>query len=498
MLADLLANLSEYQVLGDTGVEVTGIVADSRVVRPGHVFVAQPGLTHDGRQFVAEAVKSGAVAVVAEPPVLELSGIPLIVVPDARAALAELVDSWHGHPSRSLGVIGVTGTDGKTTTTHMIAAILNAAGLDCGLLSTVAVDVGSGFEVNNTHQTTPEATVVQESLARMRAAGLRFAALEVSSHALSNSRVHGCVFDCAVFTNLDPEHLDFHGTLRAYRAAKASLFAQLSRGPAKEWGRLGVVNADDANSPAMRAACDVPVVSFGFSPEATFRARLVGDTLDETAFILHAPNGSVLIRTSLTGRHNVQNWLAACAAACHFGASLGDVARAARTFDGVPGRLQPVLHGLPFRVYVDFAHTPQALDVTLRHVRAHTRGRTIVLFGQAGGRDVGNRKRMAQAVAMNADFAVVTSDDPYDEDPQSIVDDLSRALEAEGWREGKQFRRVVDRSTAIEIAINHARRGDTVILAGRGPEDTTVIGSNRIHLVDAEVAKVALNRRLAG
>jgi UDP-N-acetylmuramoyl-L-alanyl-D-glutamate--2,6-diaminopimelate ligase len=498
MLDDLLHGVDVVAVRGNTQVAVTGIAGDSREVRTGFVFVARRGRTHDGRHFIAEAIARGAAVVVSESSLPDLGDVTRVEVSDARVALAEIANAFYGFPSQTLGVVGVTGTDGKTTTTHLIAEILNVAGIPSGLLSTVAIEDGQQRDRNRTSQTTPEAPVIQRSLATMREAGRRVAAVEVSSHALVTARVHGCVFDCAVFTNLDPEHLDFHRSLRAYRSAKASLFAQLGFGLAKEWGRLGVVNADDPNHHAMLAACPVPTTTFGFSETADLRPRIIHDSLDETAFELRVGGDRAVIQTVVTGRYNVLNWLAASAAARHFGASLTDVARAAQSFTGVPGRMQPVLRGLPFRVYVDFAHTPQALEKAIQHLRRNTRGRVIVLFGQAGGRDLGNRARMARAVAGNADLAIVTSDDPYDEDPQSIVDDLGRALTAEGWLEGRQFWRIVDRAAAIDAAIDRSRRGDVVLLAGRGPEDTQVIGSQRIALVDADVARVALSRRLAG
>jgi UDP-N-acetylmuramoyl-L-alanyl-D-glutamate--2,6-diaminopimelate ligase len=498
MLDDLLRGLDVVATSGQTNVTVAGVAGDSREVQPGYVFVARPGRVHNGKEFVHDAVARGAVAVVGEPPLPELGNVTRIEVVDARLSLAELANAYYGFPSRTIGVVGVTGTDGKTTTTHLIAEILNTAGIPCGLLSTVAIEDGQVRDRNRTSQTTPEATVIQRSLGTMRDAGRRVAAVEVSSHALATARVHGCVFDCAVFTNLDPEHLDFHLSLRAYRAAKASLFAQLGHGPAKEWGRLGVVNADDPNHHAMFAACPAPVTTFGFSASADYRPRIIHDSLDETSFELRVGSERAVVETSVTGRYNVLNWLAAAAAARHFGASIADVVRAAQTYTGVPGRMQPVLRGLPFRVYVDFAHTPQALEKAIQHLRRHSRGRVIVLFGQAGGRDLGNRARMARAVAANADLAIVTSDDPYDEDPQTIVDDLAHALAASGWREERQYWRIVDRRAAIDSAIDRARRGDVVLLAGRGPEDTQVIGNHRITLVDADVARIALRRRLAG
>jgi len=497
VLAELIAETSTLSTTGNLSLEISGIAGDSRSVTPGDVFVACPGHHTDGRQYIDQAVAAGAAAVVCEPPEPTSLAVPLIVVPDARRAVAELSAAWYGHPSRHVGIVGVTGTDGKTTTTHLVDAILNAAGIRSGLISTVAMSSGGPAERNRTAQTTPEAPVIQRLLAQMRARGVKVAALEVSSHALETGRVLGCTFDCAVFTNLDPEHLDFHGTLVNYRAAKAKLFAQLDRGPAKPWGRLAVVNRDDPHSAAMRSACSTPCVEFGMSSEAAVHAQILRSALTSTTFRLHTPEGDATVETRLAGRHNVLNWLGAIAAARHFGATLDDVCRAAQEFGGVPGRLEAVSCGQRFQVFVDFAHTPQALATTAELLRRHTTGRLIVLFGQAGHRDLRNRGRMARAVAERADLAIVTSDDPYDEDPQLIVDELARTLRQCGWQEQRQFWRIVDRPAAIEFAIALARPGDCVLLAGRGPEDETTIGGEKVHLDDAEVARAALSRPAA-
>jgi UDP-N-acetylmuramoyl-L-alanyl-D-glutamate--2,6-diaminopimelate ligase len=496
VLASLVAQTRVLHASGDLSIDVGGVSADSRAVRPGDLFVACPGLKTDGKAYVDQAIREGAVAVVCEPPAPEDLPVPVIVVPEARKALADVACAWYGHPSRHLALVGVTGTDGKTTTTHLVAALLNAADLKTGLLSTVALDRGRGMERNPTANTTPEALVIQRSLAEMRAAGLEAAALEVSSHALVIERVRGCVFDCAIFTNLDPEHLDFHGTLANYRAAKALLFAQLDRGPAKPWGRLGVVNGDDPSAAAVRAACSVPCVDFGLSRGATIRGEILKQGLDGTTFRLRAPQGQTSLHTTLCGPHNVLNWLGAIGAGLHFGVTLGEVRRAAEAFPGVPGRLEPVRAGQPFHVFVDFAHTPQALAATLSLLRRYVSGRLIVVFGQAGNRDIHNRSRMAKAVADFADLAIVSNDDPYDEDPEEIVDDLARGLARCGWREDADFWRIVDRREAIQFAIARARRGDCVLLAGRGPEEVTVIGGQRIPLSDAAVAREALGRKL--
>lgn len=497
MLIDLISQTTTLQTFGDLAIPIGGLSADSRDVRPGDVFVARPGAKTDGRRYVDSAIAAGAAAIVCEPPRPEGLNVPVVLVPSASRALAELASAYYGHPSRQLALVGVTGTDGKTTTTHLTAAILNAAGLKTGLMSTVALNRGQGDERNPTANTTPEALVIQRSLAEMRDAGFRAAAVEVSSHALVTDRVHGCVFDCAVFTNLDPEHLDFHRTVANYRAAKARLFEMLDRGPAKPWGRRGVVNGDDPNGAAMRAATSVPCVDFGLSPGLTIRGEVLRLGLDGTRFRVRTPEGKATIQTALCGRYNVLNWLGAIAAARHFGATLEDVKRAAEEFPGVPGRLEPVNRGQPFHVFVDFAHTPQALAATLNFLRRDVSGRLIVLFGQAGHRDTQNRARMADAVARHADLAIVTTDDPYDEDPHGICADLAGGLRAAGWRESADFWTILDRPDAIRFAIGLARRGDCVLLAGRGPEDTMVVGTTRLAINDGEIAREALTRERA-
>jgi UDP-N-acetylmuramoyl-L-alanyl-D-glutamate--2,6-diaminopimelate ligase len=497
VIEKLLRDVTVLQTIGDLAVDPTGLTSDSRAVARGDIFVACRGQNSDGRLFIREAVAAGASAIVCEPPAPTGVGVPLVLVPDGRRALAELSAAFYGQPSQQLGLIGVTGTDGKTTTTHLISAILAEAGYKTGLISTVEVHRGATVERNRTAQTTPEAPFIQRTLAGMRDDGVQIAILEVSSHALETARVHRCVFDCAVFTNLDPEHLDFHGTLRNYRAAKAKLFAQLDTGPAKRWGRLAVVNRDDPSSSVMREATHVPVIEYGLAPGAQLRGDILRANLDGLHLRVRDSAGIYTIRTQLCGVHNAANWLAAIGAARHFGATPLDIQRAAERFGGVPGRLEPVRAGQPFRLFVDFAHTPQGLGATTKLLRDNTRGNLIVLFGQAGRRDLQNRARMAEAVAANANRVVLTSDDPYDEDPPQIVDDLGKVFRDLGWREGTDYWRIVDRSDAIHFAVGLAKPGDCVLLAGRGPEEETVIGGKRIHLVDADVARDALRHYLA-
>jgi len=497
MLRNLLADTVVLAARGDLDRVVSGFSTDSREIAPGQIFVACPGQKVDGRAFVMTALHNGAAAIICEPPYdLDLP-VPLILVPNARKALAEVASAYYGHPSRTIGLIGVTGTDGKTTTTHMTAAILRAAGLRVGFLSTVAVDWSNGSDVNRTSFTTPESPTIQFNLARMRDASAQVVVLEVSSHALTTERVHTCAFDCAVFTNLDREHLDYHGSFEEYRDAKSRLFKMLEPTNGKPWAKLGVVNGDDRSSNAMRAASRVPCLDFGFGQDSALRAVVQSEGTHGSQFSLHSKQGQITIRTRLQGRYNVLNWLAAYGAAANFGANLDAFRHAAANFSGVPGRLEPLHLGQPYNVYVDFAHTPQGLAVTLDTLRRSSSGRLIALFGQAGRRDHGNRARMAEAVACRADFAVLTTDDPYDEDPQRILNDLSAAMRAVGRIEGRDFVAILDRREAIAYAICKAQPRDCILLAGRGPEEVQVIGGERVALNDTEVARQCVKKREA-
>jgi len=471
VLRNLLAETTTLHCEGNLECEVTGLSADSRAIASGNLFVACRGQKSDGRSFSRQAIANGAVAIVCEPPFdLDVS-VPRVYVPDARRALAELAAAFYEHPSRNLGLIGVTGTDGKTSTTHMTAAILRAAGCKVGHMSTVAMDWGDGADTNRTANTTPDARIIQSSLARMRDAGVQFVVLEVSSHALVSHRVHRCAFDSAIFTNLAPEHLDFHGTLDNYREAKSRLFSMLDPRNGKSWPKLGVVHGDDPSADAMRAACAVTCRDFGFGATNAVSAEILNDDLTGTTFRVRADEGSAIVRSRVPGRYNVLNWLGAYTAARNFGATLDDLRRAADEFVGVPGRLEPLRCGQPFDVFVDFAHTPQGLATALDTLRRASSGKVIALFGQAGHRDTGNRVRMAEAVAARADYTILTTDDPYDEDPQSILDDLADAMRSLGRVEGRDFWAILERRDAIAHAIGLAGRGDCVLLAGRGPEE---------------------------
>ena len=494
-LAALLADVPGAVLLqGHPDARVRGVGHDSRTIAPGELFVAVPGLRHDARRFAADALARGAVGVVVEGAAqLEAPADRAVVrVPSARAALADLAAALHGHPSRRLRLVGVTGTDGKTTTTRLVSAILERGGLRTGWLTTVDVKVGPEPRPNDLHHTTPEADRVQAVLAEMVAGGVEYGILEVSSHALALDRVRGCAFDTAVFTNLSPEHLNFHGTLEGYLQAKARLFEMLGEPSFKPWPRFGVVNAGDPASRTIRARCPVRVVSFGLVADADVTARDVHLDAHGARFVLVTPRGETAVTTRLLGAFNVLNWLAAAATALELGAEPEHVAAVAAELPPVDGRMERVDRGQPFLVVVDFSHTPQALENALLTLRPHTPGRLMVVFGHAGERDPANRPAMGAVAAELADFFILSSDDPLHEDPAQIAGQIAAGARERDRRPGRDFEIVVDRAEAVRALLRRARPGDTVLLAGKGHERRMLVGDARLPWSDRAEAERGL------
>ncbi len=467
---------------------VHAICYDSRRAQPGSLFVALPGQRTDGRRFIPDALARGVVAVVAETPPERPVDAAWVVVPSARAALADLAAAFYRHPSRALRVVGVTGTDGKTTVTRLAAEILERAGFTTGWLSTVDVKIGPAVRKNRTGHTTPEAPEVQALLAEMRAAGVQVAVVEASSHALAQDRVRGCHFEIGIFTNLAPEHLNFHGSPEAYRAAKGRLFQMPGL-------RYAVLNADDPASAVFAAQTSAQVRTYGLSRPADLVAEQIELLPDGARFTLRWRDGAappMRLETRFPGRFNIANWLAAALAARLLGTSDEALRRAAREVAPPPGRLQPVEAGQPFRVVVDFAHTPQALATALQALRPHTSGRLLVAFGHAGERDPANRPAMGAAAAHYADYFVITTDDPVDEDPAEIARAVAQGAAALGVQEGRDFAIVLDRREAFRHLFALARPGDCVLLAGRGHEEVMPTRGEDVPFDDVEVARELL------
>jgi UDP-N-acetylmuramoyl-L-alanyl-D-glutamate--2,6-diaminopimelate ligase len=486
----LIDALPERRVVGTPPPSVTGLTADSRRVERGDCFVAVPGFKQDARRFVPDAVARGARLVVTEgEPLADLS-VAQVLVPSARGALARLADVYHGHPSGALTLVGITGTNGKTTTSYLVDALLRARGLTTGIIGTIQYVLGG--ETRPASQTTPEALEIQGMLADARARGIGGVAMEVSSHALALSRVDGLDFDVAVFTNLTQDHLDFHGTLDEYRRAKRRLFELLAASPKP--GRTAVVNADDPAGTAMVAGLDVLVLTYGLGPRALVRAVEHTSGLDGIQLTVDTPRGRLTLRSALIGEHNVSNLLAAVATGLALGLTPDAIARALAGVGTVPGRFEQVQAGQPFLVVVDYAHTPDALERVLVTARKITRGRLGVVFGCGGDRDRGKRPIMGEIAARLADRAWITSDNPRSERPEAIVDEVlagaARVADA-----GERYVAEPDRALAIRGALGWARTGDTVVIAGKGHETYQVVGAHMHDFDDRAVARQILAER---
>jgi UDP-N-acetylmuramoyl-L-alanyl-D-glutamate--2,6-diaminopimelate ligase len=440
--------LRELMGNGAPELEISGLAYDSRSVGPGTLFFCVPGFRSDGHDFAPAAVERGAVALVCECP-LGL-GVPEVVVDDVRAAMGPAAARFYGDPTAELKVVGVTGTNGKTTTAFLVRHLLEAGGLQCGLLGTVKRVVG-GVE-QEVERTTPEAIDLQATFRAMLDAGDAACAMEVSSHALELGRTAGIRYACKVFTNLTQDHLDFHGTMDAYFAAKRRLFDE--PGPA-------VVNVDDDHGRGL--AEEVEATTFGVERKADYRAREVEFDMHGARFTCDTPDGTVRLESPLPGLFNVQNALAALAVARTLGVELETVRDALPRFGRVPGRFEPVDEGQDFGVLVDYAHTPDSLENVLRAARGLARGRLHVVFGAGGDRDRGKRPLMGDAARRLADRVIVTSDNPRSEDPEAILSEVLAGA-------GPDAEAEVDRRRAIARAVASAEPGDVVVIAGKGHE----------------------------
>jgi len=473
-------------------VRVTGMTDDSRAVEPGFCFVAIRGVGRDGHAFIGEAAAKGASAVIVEGRTGGLSGGTTIVrVADSRVALAKMTAAFYGlrGASPAFPMIGVTGTNGKTTVAWLIRDIVAAAGFRAGLFGTVEYDLVG--ERRSAPLTTPGAVELCRNLSTAREAGARYAVMEVSSHALDQRRCDGLPFAAGIFTNLTGDHLDYHGTMEAYAASKRRLFEML---PAT--GKA-ILNRDDLRSGRMAQACRCPVIWFGMdSPRLDVSARIVSMDRVGTCFELHGKTFHRKLRTRLIGRHNVMNVLAAAAATEALGISAEAICAGLEKSAGAPGRLQRVEPaGWPFSVFVDYAHTDDALANVLEAVRPLTTGRLRCVFGCGGNRDASKRPRMAATAEKLADDVYVTSDNPRTEDPQAIMEEILAGFEDRG---DSSVRVELNRRKAIEMAISDAGEGDTVLIAGKGHEKYQLVGNHVLAFDDVEAARECLSLQTVG
>jgi len=500
-LQQLLETITPLRVNGDKQVEISLLTCDSRQAQAGTLFFALPGATLDGHQFIQRAVEAGASAVVLEDATQAPSDVPWVQVTDGRLAMARMAARFQGDPTAERPLVGITGTNGKTTTSYLIEAILAAAGQPAAVLGTISYRFGN--TVIDASHTTPESTELQAAFRRLADAGAQGFVMEVSSHALEQKRVDGCHFDVGVFTNLTRDHLDYHRTMQAYQAAKQRLFSELLRPDSVKPRRRAVINLDDPAGADLVTSAACPVVSYGMTPGADVTVRELRSSVDGIQGILVTPAGEAAFSSGLVGRYNLSNILAAVGTGIALELPLASISQGISQQSKVPGRLERVPNQRGVTCLVDYAHTGDALENVLTTLRELATGRIITVFGCGGDRDPGKRPVMGEIAARHSDLAVVTSDNPRTEDPFKILAQVRDGIMPLGLREyslaelaagydNKGFIVIESRREAIRLAARLAQSGDILLLAGKGHEDYQIVGQTKHHFDDREEAAAAL------
>lgn len=465
-------------------IDIKTIEMDSRAVKKDALFVCVKGFTVDGHQFASQAAENGAAAIVAEHPVE--ANVPVILVEDTTQALAELANAFYNNPTRDLSLIGITGTNGKTTVTYLLEQIFNKFNKKTGIIGTIQMKIGS--ETIPSENTTPDALLLQKTFSQMRDADVDTAIMEVSSHALDLGRVHGCDFDVAVFTNLSQDHLDYHKDMDEYLHAKSLLFSRLGNTYGNHQ-KFAVLNVDDAHYDYLKNCTAQHILTYGCKNDAAIKAIDVQLAVTHTAFTLTTPVGDIKIDSKLIGMFNVYNMLAAAGAAIAKGVPLAIIKEAFEAIKGVDGRFEAVREGQNFAVIVDYAHTPDSLENVLLTIKEFAKGKVYVVVGCGGDRDRSKRPLMAGIAVKHADQAILTSDNPRTEDPERILDDLTEGLNADSYV------RITDRKEAIEHAVQLADAEDIILIAGKGHETYQIIGHDKIDFDDRVIAINAIRHK---
>ncbi len=489
----------------DTETDITGLYYDSRMVKPGGLFFALRGVAVDGHRFIDTAVKSGAAAIVLEDLSHAPPDVPYIQVADARLAMSKMAAAFFNNPTDGIPVIGITGTNGKTTTTYLVEAILRAAGIPAAVLGTIHYRFGQ--KVFPAPHTTPESVELQKTLRELVNIGAKSVVMEVSSHALDQRRVDGCRFDIGIFTNLTRDHLDYHNDMDSYLASKKRFFSELLEADREKPKRRAVVNIDDPAGRSIAASAACPVLTYGLSADAGVTARDINFSTSGISGILAIPGGELEFNSALLGRFNLYNILAAAAAAVAMELPAETIRAGIEGHDKIAGRLESVDNDLGITVLVDYAHTGDALENVLKTLREIALKRIITVFGCGGDRDRGKRPIMGEIAARYSDICIITSDNPRSEQPASIIEEIKAGIAPLGLTEfdgtgldgdftGNGFTAVESRREAIRLAIRMAKAGDIVLLAGKGHEDYQIIGGERHHFDDREEAAVALGEYL--
>jgi len=480
-LSEVTEGLRFRLVQGSLDNEIRQVANDHRQVGPGDVFVAIRGFTVDGHAYIPDAIERGASVIVAEQPVAADASVTVLEVEDTRKALARIAANYYGRPTEKMSVIGVTGTNGKTSITYFLRSIYEQAGRSIGIIGTIGTLIGG--ELRKNKNTTPESLSLQRIFAEMADAGIMNCVMEVSSHALSLDRVACCRFETAIFTNLTPDHLELHGTMEGYYEAKARLFAMAEK--------HNIINADDPYGQRLireAASHRARLITYGIDQPADVYASHIEYTADGITYTVHTPAGSMPITVHLPGKIYVYNSLAAIAAAWAAGIRFEDIRAGIEAVRGIRGRMEVVYRTDDYKVVVDFAHTEDSLEKALTTLKPYTRGRVILVFGvyaAPGEMGLSKRRGMGKVAARLADLAIVTSDNPKEQDPKAIIADVAAAMEEEGGN----YEAIVDRAEAIRRAVELSRPGDCILIAGKGHETTQIIGKEEIPFHEAELVR---------
>ncbi|MBY6036190.1 UDP-N-acetylmuramoyl-L-alanyl-D-glutamate--2,6-diaminopimelate ligase [Fictibacillus nanhaiensis] len=481
-LKELLTYLVNYKMDTEANPEITSIEMDSRKAGEGCLFVCMKGHIFDGHDFAETVAKNGAAAILAEK---DLNvNIPVIKVKDSKKALAVLADAFYGHPSQKMHLIGITGTNGKTTTSHIIEKVFRDAGKTTGMIGTIEMKIkDQSFKVANT---TPDCLFLQNAFHRMTEEKVDAAVMEVSSHALDQGRVWGCDFDIAVFTNLTQDHLDYHKNMEEYQYAKSLLFSQMGNTYHKSDRKVAVLNNDDPASKMFERVTSAQVISYGIDHESDIRASEIMIGSHGTSFTLETPLGTKKVTLKLIGKFSVYNVLAAISTCLLSGLDLDQIISSLEDISGVPGRFEPVIAGQDYTVIVDYAHTPDSLENVLRTIKEFSKGKITAIVGCGGDRDKTKRPLMAGIAADLADLAIFTSDNPRTEDPLQILKEMEEGIDE------ANYVTIPDRKQAIHYAIEKAHTNDVILIAGKGHETYQIIGHHVFDFDDREVAREAI------
>ncbi len=488
-LSELITNLDAKVIIGDLNLNIKGIYHDSREIKRDFLFICIKGFNFDGHDFIDEAINRGAVALIVEKEILPRPGITIIRVDDSRKALAILANQFYGFPSQKLKLIGVTGTNGKTTITYMLRAIFQEAGFKTGLMGTAQNIIGDN--INSSQMTTMESVDLQKTLKEMVKQKNDYAVMEVSSHALQLSRIEGCDFDAAIFTNISKEHFEIHKNFSNYLKAKKKLFLSLNRSKKEASRKFAIINIDEEHSKDFIDCNKVNLITYGIEKQAEIRARKIKMKLKSLSFIVGTPIGDTEILLNFSGKFNVYNALAAIATAITQGIPLDTISRAFSKFYGAPGRYKLLEYGQNYTIVIDFAHNYHGLGNILQNLRNFALHNIITVFGHGGEKYNKVRATMGEVIGTYSDYVVITADNPKSEDPMEIAQEIERGVK----KTDKEYIIITDRVEAIKHALEKAEEGDIVLIAGKGPENEQVYHNRVIHHNDEEVVKNILTGR---